>query len=74
MESSGSLYNCHVLTQVLLERFGPSSYDDPMEALFKLKQIIIVDDYKKIFEALSNRVKGVDDHNRVSCFFGRPKR
>jgi hypothetical protein len=55
-----------VLTQALLERFGPSSYDDHMEALYKLKQITTVDDYKERFEALSNRVKGVDDHNIVS--------
>jgi hypothetical protein len=70
MELSGSLYNWHVLTQALLERFGPSSYDDPMEALSKLKQITSVDDYKKRFEALSNRVRGVDDHNRVNCLLG----
>jgi hypothetical protein len=70
MEASGNLYNWHVLTQALLERFGPSSYDDPMEALSKLKQITTVDDYKERFEALSNRVRGVDDHNRVSCFLG----
>jgi hypothetical protein len=41
-----------------------------MEALSKLKQITTVDDYKERFEALSNRVRGVDDHNRVSCFLG----
>jgi hypothetical protein len=41
-----------------------------MEALSKLKQIISVDDYKERFEALSNRVRGVDDHNKVSCFLG----
>jgi hypothetical protein len=39
-----------------------------MEALSKLKQITTVDDYKERFEALSNRVRGVDDHNRVSFF------
>jgi hypothetical protein len=70
MELSGSLYNCHALTQALLERFGPSGYDDPMEALSKLKQTIIVDDYNERFEALSNRVRGVDNHNRVSYFLG----
>jgi hypothetical protein len=58
MEFSG-IYNWHVLTQALLERFGPSGYDDPMEALSKLKQIITVNDYKERFEAFSNRVKGV---------------
>jgi hypothetical protein len=70
MGLSVSLYNWHVLTQALLERFGPFSYDDPMEALSKLKQIITIDDDKERFEALSNRVRGVDDHNRVSCFLG----
>jgi hypothetical protein len=37
-----------------------------MKALSKLKQITTIDDYKERFEALSNRVRGVDDHNRVS--------
>jgi hypothetical protein len=41
-----------------------------MEALSKLKQITTVGDYKERFEALSNRVRGVDDHNWVSCFLG----
>jgi hypothetical protein len=68
MGLSVSLYNWHMLTQALLERFGPFSYDDPMEALSKLKQITTVDDDKERFEALSNKVRGVDDHNRVSCF------
>ena len=70
MELLGSLYNWHVLTPALLERFGPSSYADHMEALSKLKQTTTVNDYKEIFEALSNRVRGVDVHNRVSCFLG----
>ncbi|XP_059456454.1 uncharacterized protein LOC132186493 [Corylus avellana] len=70
MEMSGCLHNWTVLTQALLERFGPSGYDDPMEALSKLKQTTSVDDYKERFEALSNRVRGIDDHNRVSCFLG----
>jgi hypothetical protein len=69
MKLSGSLYNWHVLTQALLERFEPSGYDDPMEVLSKLKQTTTVDDYKERIEALSNRVRGVDDHNRVSCFW-----
>ena len=41
-----------------------------MEALSKLKQITTIDDYKERFEALSNKVRGIDDHNRVSCFLG----
>ncbi|XP_059458363.1 uncharacterized protein LOC132187956 [Corylus avellana] len=70
MEMSGCLHDWTVLTQALLERFGPLGYDDPMEALSKLKQTTSVDDYKEKYEALSNRVRGIDDQNRLSCFLG----
>ncbi|XP_059449450.1 uncharacterized protein LOC132180588 [Corylus avellana] len=70
MEMSGCLHDWTVLTQALLERFGPLGYDDLMEALSKLKQTTSVDDYKEKFEALSNRVRGIDDQNRLSCFLG----
>ena len=57
-----------MLTQALLNRFGPSTYDDPMEYLSRLKQLSSVEEYKGRFEALSNRVRGIDDHNKLSCF------
>lgn len=44
-------------TQALLTRFGPSSYDDLIEALTRLKQVGIVEDYKSRFDAISNRLR-----------------
>ena len=40
-----------------------------MESLSRLKQVSSVDEYKEKFEALSTRVRGCDDHNKLSCFF-----
>jgi hypothetical protein len=62
------LPNWNVLAQALLERFGPSSYDDHKESLTRLKQITSVEEYKEKFEALSNKVRGIDDHNKPRCF------
>jgi hypothetical protein len=53
--------------QALLTRFGPV-YDDPMESLMKLRQISTVAEYTTQFEALSNRLRGISDRNRLSCF------
>ena len=55
----GYLPNWNVLAQSLMQRFGPSAYDDPMESLTRLKQLSSVDEYKERFEALFNRVRGV---------------
>jgi hypothetical protein len=55
--------------QALLVRFGPT-YDDPMEALKKLRQSSTVAEYTTQFEALSNRLRGISDRNRLSCFLG----
>jgi hypothetical protein len=68
MDMSGFLPNWNVLTQALLDRFGPSTYDDLMESLFRLKQVSSVNEYKEKFEALSTRVRGCDNHNKLSYF------
>ncbi|KAF5471876.1 hypothetical protein F2P56_008640 [Juglans regia] len=54
--------------RALLLRFGPTAYDDPMEALTRLKQTSSVAMYKAQFEALSNRLRGLSDHHKLSCF------
>jgi len=53
--------------QALLTRFGPV-YDDPMESLMKLRQTATITEYTTQFESLSNRLRGVSDKNRLSCF------
>jgi hypothetical protein len=53
--------------QALLIRFG-SAYDNPMEALIWLRQSSSVAEYTTQFEALSNRLHGISEKNRLSCF------
>ena len=45
-----SLDSWQTFVRAIQVRFGPSSYDDPMENLTKLKQITIVAVYKSQFE------------------------
>jgi len=53
--------------QALLVRFGPA-YDDPMESLMKLRHTSTVAEYTSQFESLSNRLRGLSDKNKLSCF------
>jgi hypothetical protein len=41
-----------------------------MEALISIKQVSTVELYKTQFEMLSNRVRGLSDSHRLSCFLG----
>ena len=43
----------------MLIRFGSMTYDDPMEALTRLRQTLTVALYKGEFEALANRIRGL---------------
>jgi hypothetical protein len=54
-------------------RFGPASYDDPMELLTKLKQTHSIAAYKSQFELTSNRVRGLSDMHKLSCFMSGMK-
>ncbi|KAF5447343.1 hypothetical protein F2P56_032901 [Juglans regia] len=65
---SGQFNSWESLILALQVRFGPSAYDDPMEALMKLKQTSSVTLYKSQFEALSNRLKGLSEKHKLSCF------
>jgi hypothetical protein len=53
--------------QSLLTHFCPT-YDDPLEALMRLRQSSSVAEYTSQFEALSNRLGGNSEKNRLSCF------
>ncbi|KAJ0433305.1 putative retrotransposon gag domain-containing protein [Helianthus annuus] len=57
-------------TNALLNRFGPTDYDDPSEALHRLKQDTTVAAYKETFERLSNRVDRLTESFLVGCFNG----
>jgi hypothetical protein len=54
-------------------RFGPASYDDPMELLTKLKQTHNIAAYKSQFESTSNRVRDLSDMHKLSCFMSGMK-
>jgi hypothetical protein len=54
--------------QAIQSRFGPNLYDDPMEALTRLRQTSSISIYKTQFEKLSNRLKGLSENYKLSCF------
>ena len=54
--------------KALQTRFGVTAYDDPMEALTRLKQTSTVVSYKGNFEILSNRIVGLSESYKLSCF------
>uniref|UniRef100_A0A2N9J200 Integrase catalytic domain-containing protein n=1 Tax=Fagus sylvatica TaxID=28930 RepID=A0A2N9J200_FAGSY len=64
----------HVITcwdefvRTILLRFGPASYDDPMESLTKLRHTTSVIAYKGQFESISNRIRNLSDMHKLSCF------
>jgi hypothetical protein len=49
-------------------RFGPPSYDDPMELLIKLKHVNSIEEYKGLFESLSNRIRNLSSMHKLNCF------
>jgi hypothetical protein len=67
-EESRGMTSWEAFTHALRTRFGPTAYDDPMESLTRLKQTSTVTAYKAQFEALSNRLRGLDESYKLSCF------
>jgi hypothetical protein len=49
-------------------RFGTPSHDDPMELLIELKHVNSIEEYKGLFESLSNRIKNLSSMHKLSCF------
>ncbi|XP_058078836.1 uncharacterized protein LOC131227133 [Magnolia sinica] len=68
LEASGGITSWDGFSQSLLTRFGPSLLDDPMKALTQLRQNTTVEAYKSQFEVLSNRLKGLAEPYKLSCF------
>ena len=54
--------------EALLTRFGSFAYEDPMEALTRLRQTSNVVNDKGQFEALSNRIRDLLENHKLSCF------
>ena len=68
IEAAGGLSSWDGFIRALLTRFGASPYDDPMEALIRLKQTTTVEEYKSQFEFLSNQLRGLAKSYKLSCF------
>ena len=67
-EDTGQFTSWEAFVRSLYTRFGISTYNDPMKALTKLRQVSSVAQYKRQFEALSNRIKELPDKHKLSCF------
>jgi hypothetical protein len=68
MYNNNLLSTWEAFTTELEVRFGPSSYDNHQQALFKLKQSSTVAEYQREFERLCNRVTGLSPIAIVDCF------
>nr|XP_023903579.1 uncharacterized protein LOC112015403 [Quercus suber] len=72
-EDAGVIGTWEALVQAMLIRFGSTAYDDPMEALTRLRQTTTVASYKGEFEALANRIKGLSPQHKLRCFLSALK-
>jgi hypothetical protein len=54
--------------KALLHHFGPIDYEDPSEALSRLKQTTTVNAYQEAFEKLSHKVDDLPETFLVGCF------
>lgn len=68
LENSSCLHTWEGFVQALIIKFGPSSYDNPMEILTRLRQNDSVKAYKGQFETLSNRLGSLFENYKLSCF------
>ena len=68
VEEMGQFTSWEAFVRALHIRFGALAYDDPMEALTKLRLVSSVSSYKAQFEALSNRIKELFEKHKLSYF------
>ena len=68
VEQAGGFTSWDVFIRALQTQFGVTAYDDPMEALTRLQQVSSVVAYKGNFEILSNRIMGLSESHKMSCF------
>ena len=55
-------------TKAVLHRFGPTDYDDPSEALSRLRQTTTVNAYQEAFENLSHKVDDLPENFLIGSF------
>ncbi|KAH9648047.1 retrotrans gag domain-containing protein [Citrus sinensis] len=53
--------------KAMLQRFGPTDYEDPSEALTRLKQTSTLEAYQEAFEKLSHCIDGLPENFLVGC-------
>jgi hypothetical protein len=58
-------------TNAIQLRFGPTNYEDPSEALTRLKQTTTIAVYQEAFERLSHRVDTLPKKILIGCFIAR---
>ncbi|XP_011078981.1 uncharacterized protein LOC105162605 [Sesamum indicum] len=68
MHNNGLLSTWQEFVSALELRFGPSSYENHRQALFKLRQSGSIVDYQREFEQLCNRVVGLSPETVLDCF------
>lgn len=68
LHNSNLLTTWEEFTRALELRFGPSSFENHQQALFKLQQSGTVADYQREFERLCNRVVGLPQSAILDCF------
>ncbi|XP_030949790.1 uncharacterized protein LOC115973672 [Quercus lobata] len=67
-EQARGFASWEVFVQALQTRFGTIAYVDRMEALTRLKQMTSVVAYKGNFKIFSNRITGLFESHKLSCF------
>ncbi|OMO53426.1 Retrotransposon gag protein [Corchorus olitorius] len=68
MHKNNQLLDWNSFTRALELQFGPSSFQNPQAALFKLKQFGIVAQYQREFEIVANRVSGLTEEHLLNYF------
>ncbi|OMO68444.1 Retrotransposon gag protein [Corchorus olitorius] len=68
MHRNNLLVDWPSFTVALERRFGPSTYFNHEAALFKLRLTSTVANYRRDFEALSNRIYGLAPSTQLNCF------
>ena len=67
-EQIGGFASWEVFVKALQTCFRVTACDDPMEVLTRLKQTSTMVAYKGNFEILSNRIVGLSESHKLSCF------
>lgn len=68
LQKSGAVSSWNALAKAIESTYGPSVFECPSYALFKLLQENTVTDYYHTFTSLANRVEGLSSDALLDCF------